>query len=105
MVDAYSDCPDFGKLYSLASSGPSPECRDFCISEGYLFRGKRLCVPRTSIRDFLIWETHAGGLSGHHGVNKTIQVLEYQFFWPSLKRDVGRIVSRCLTCSRAKMTK
>ena len=105
MVDAYADCPDFGKLYSLASSGPSPECRDFCISEGYLFRGKRLCVPRTSIRDFLIWETHAGGLSGHHGVNKTIQALEYQFFWPSLKRDVGRIVSRCLTCSRAKMTK
>ena len=69
------------------------------------FRGKRLCVPRTSIRDFLIWETHAGGLSGHHGVNKTIQALEYQFFGPSLKRDVGRIVSRCLTCSRAKMTK
>ena len=105
MVDAYADCPDFGKLYSLARGGPSPECRDFCISEGYLFRGKRLCVPRTSIRDFLIWETHAGGLSGHHGVNKTIQALEYQFFWPSLKRDVGRIVSRCLTCSRAKMTK
>ena len=37
MVDAYADCPDFGKLYSLVSSGPSPECRDFCISEGYLF--------------------------------------------------------------------
>ena len=77
MVDAYADCPDFGKLYSLVSSGPNPECRDFCISEGYLFRGKRLCIPRTSIRDFLIWETHAGGLSGHHGVNKTIQALEY----------------------------
>ena len=105
MTEAYAECPNFKKILRTLSDGPTSEYSDYCISEGYLFRGKRLCVPRTSIRDFLIWEAHAGGLSGHPGVNKTIHALEYQFYWPALKRDVGNIISRCLTCSKAKMTK
>ena len=105
MVEAYADCLDFGKILHALSDGPTSEYNDFYISEGYLFQGNRLCVPCTSIRDFLIWEAHAGGLSGHPGVNKTIHAVEYQFYWPPLKRDVGNIISRCLTCSRAKMTK
>jgi hypothetical protein len=44
------------------------------------------------MRDFLIWEIHAGGLSGHFGRNKTIEEVEHQFFWSSLKRDVAKLV-------------
>lgn len=53
------------------------------------------CIPRTSIREFLIWETHAGGLAGHFGRNKTILAVEDQFFWPSLKRNVAQVVAQC----------
>ncbi|XP_078443769.1 uncharacterized protein LOC144713142 [Wolffia australiana] len=105
LKEAYVDYLDFEKIFLAVGSGPSKEYSGNYMSEGYLFCGKRLCVPRTSARDFLIWEAHAGGLNGHPGVNKTILALEYQFYWPSLKKDVGNIVSRCLTCSRAKMTK
>ena len=29
----------------------------------------------------------------HHGVPKTIELLERQFYWPSLKRNVNQIIS------------
>ena len=45
---------------------------------------------------------HAGGLVGHLGKNRTIALVAYCFYWPSLKRDVHRIVSQCRTCQLAK---
>ena len=65
----------------------------------------KLCVPRTSFRDLLIWEMHAGDFVGHFGRDKTIALVEDRFYWPSLKRDVARIVAQCKTCSIAKVKK
>ena len=68
------------------------------LRDGYLFKGTHLCVPRSSLRDFLVWELHARGLAGHFGRDKTIALVEDRFYWPSLKKDVARIVSQCRTC-------
>ena len=57
------------------------------------------------MREFLIWETHAGGLSGFFGRNKTIEEVEHQFFWSSLKRDVTKLVGQYRTCQLAKYRK
>ncbi|XP_078431690.1 uncharacterized protein LOC144703384 [Wolffia australiana] len=92
MKEDYTDCPDFSSLYSSITDASPNRSRDYFLEDGYLFDGKRICIPRTSLRDFLIHEVHAGGLSGHFGVMKTIQALEEKFYWPSLKRDVGRFV-------------
>ena len=53
----------------------------------------------------LSWEVHVGGLAGHFGQNKTIETVEHRFYWPSLKRDVAKIVSQCRTCQLAKQQK
>ena len=39
---------------------------------------------------------------GHFGVKKTEDVLVAHFFWPRMRRDVERYVSRCTTCNKAK---
>ena len=72
----YEDCPDFKHIVSFLKQGPSREFSEYTLQDGYLFKNNRLCVSRTSVRDFLIWEIHAGGLSGHFGRNKTIYALE-----------------------------
>ena len=98
----YEECPNFGDILIALRKGPSRERSEYTLQDGYLFRETRLCIPRTSLRDFLVWELHAGGLAGHFGRNKTIELVEAQFFWPSLKRDVVRIVAQCRTCAVAK---
>ena len=54
------------------------------------------------MRDFLVWEIHAGGLVGHFGRDKTIEESERQFYWPSLKRGIAKIVGQYGTCQLAK---
>ena len=48
---------------------------------------------------------HVGGLAGHFRRDKTIALVEDRFYWPSLKRDVARIVAQCRTCQIAKAKK
>jgi len=48
---------------------------------------------------------HAGDLAGHFRNEKTIETVEYQFYWLGLKRDIARHVGRCHTCQLAKQPK
>ncbi|PKU62236.1 putative mitochondrial protein [Dendrobium catenatum] len=98
LKEDYPDCPDFKETYSALTTGNERIIGDFMLEDGYLFKSQQLCIPNTSLREFLVWELHAGGLAGHFGQAKTIAAVENRFYWPSLKRDVSRLVRRCHTC-------
>jgi hypothetical protein len=70
--------------------------------EGFLFRANKLCVPNCSVRLLLLQEAHEGGLMGHFGRHKTYEMLADHFYWPKMRRDVERLVQRCITCHKAK---
>jgi transposase InsO family protein len=72
------------------------------LQDGLLYRANKLCVPASSVRLLFLQEAHGGGLMGHFGVKKTEDVLAAHFFWPKMRRDVERYVSRCTTCNKAK---
>ena len=80
LKNEYTACPDFGIIYNEVSNGNRQEYLDFLVENGYLFKVTKLCVPRTSFRDLLIWEMHAGGLAGHFGRDKTIALVEDRFY-------------------------
>ena len=105
LKDEYESCPDFGELYTSLSNAPRPILDDYTLQDGYLFKANKLCIPQSSVRDFLVWETHAGGLVGHFSRGKTIKEVECQFFWPGLKRGVAKIVDQCRTCQLVKHRK
>ena len=90
--DEYEPCPDFGELYTSLSNALRPILDDYTLQDGYLFKANKLCIPQSSMRDFLVWEIHEGGLAGHFGRDKTIGEVECLFYWPGLKRGVAKIV-------------
>jgi hypothetical protein len=97
--DLYADDADFSNVYMACDKAAFGK---FYKHDGYLFKESKLCVPSCSMRELLVREAHGGGLMGHFGVKKTLDILHEHFFWPKMKRDVNRICSRCITCRKAK---
>ena len=75
---------------------------DFSLHDGYLFKGSRLYVPKSTYRELIMNEVHGGSLAGHFGVNKTVELLKEHFYWPKMQGDVQALVARCGACQRAK---
>ena len=63
----YKECPDFDSILIILRKGPSREYSKYILQDGYLFRETRPYVLRISLRDFLVWKLHVGGLVGHFG--------------------------------------
>jgi hypothetical protein len=72
------------------------------LQDGLLYHANKLCVPASSVSLLFSQEAHGGGLMGHFGVKKIDDVLAAHFFWPKMRRDMERYVSRCMTCNKAK---
>ena len=72
------------------------------LQDGLLYHANKLCVLDSSVCLLFLQELHGGGLIGHFGVKKIEDVLATHFFWPKMRRDVERYVSRYTTCNKAK---
>ena len=97
--ELYANDDDFASVYGACEKATFGK---FYRLDGYLFGENRLCVPYTSMRELLVREAHGGGLMGHFGVRKTLDVLHEHFFWPKMKRDVEKACARCITYRQAK---
>ena len=54
LKDDYESCLDFGELYTSLSNAPQPILDDYILQDGYLFKTNKLCIPWSSVRDFLV---------------------------------------------------
>ncbi|PPD98438.1 hypothetical protein GOBAR_DD04524 [Gossypium barbadense] len=84
--ELYDDDADFGHIYK--------NCGHTTF--------EKLCIPKCSMRDLLIHEACSGGLMGHFGVTKTLDILQEHFHWPHMKKDVEKVFSKCITFKQAK---
>lgn len=73
---------------------------NFAWVDGFLFHSNQLCIPEGSLRLKLIQELHN---EGHVGRDRTLQLVAASYFWPSLRKDVGKFVERCRVCHLAKV--
>lgn len=88
----------FGPIVHNLSTGPVD---GYCLINGFLFKGVRLCVPECSLRGLLVSEIHGYGQAGR---DRTVDMVMRRYFWPTLRRDVSRHVQRCHTCQVSKGT-
>ena len=99
LKDYYKEDVDFADVFAKCERGAHEK---FVLQNGFLFKENRLCVPKHPIRELLVREAHGGGLAGHFGITKTLEILKEHFHWPKMLGDVQRVVSKCVTCHLAK---
>ncbi|KAH0776517.1 hypothetical protein KY290_007928 [Solanum tuberosum] len=95
----YANDSDFGEIFAECKLGPFEK---FNLQDEFLFKENKLCVPNCSLRELFVREAHCGGLMGHFGVPKTLEILSEHFYWPSMRKDVEKVCSYCLECKQAK---
>ena len=92
--DLYKDDEYFSKAYKV--------CLDFqdyfrtqfsyyILQSRLFFKRNQLCVPQGSMRENLIQEKQNGNLSGHFGINKTMELVQRFTIGPScqeMSRDM-----------------
>uniref|UniRef100_A0A2N9IAJ9 Integrase catalytic domain-containing protein n=1 Tax=Fagus sylvatica TaxID=28930 RepID=A0A2N9IAJ9_FAGSY len=72
---------------------------NYWLEDGYLFKEGKLCVPNCSLRQQLVLEHH---IQGHFGIDKTLGLLQRNYHWHGMKKDVGKLVNSCGVCQRSK---
>ncbi|GJS56056.1 putative reverse transcriptase domain-containing protein [Tanacetum coccineum] len=76
--------------------------KQFLLQDGFLFKKNSVCIPHCSLREAILIEAYSSNLGGHFGRNKTLALIQRNFYWPKMERDVIRYVKRCGTCHMAK---
>ena len=107
LKELYNDNPDFDDVWKDCSKW---SINHFLKQEGFLFKDNRLCIPQCSLRREIIEEAHGRGLVGHFGRglawhfgrDKTLALVQENFYWPKLNHDVISLVRSCRTCQIAK---
>ena len=71
------------------------------IRDGLLYFCHRLCVL-PSHREAVLHDTHDALTGSHRGMNTTLEKVERFFYWPKMRKDVFRNVTKCSVCQRVK---
>ena len=72
------------------------------IRAGLPFHGSGVFLPTKQLQRQAMHWCHTDMVSGHPGLEKTIELITRRFWWPTLRRDVRSWVGECEVCARAK---
>jgi hypothetical protein len=50
----------------------------------------------------IMQETHDNPTAGHPGIAKNLELIQRQFYWPNMDKDVKRYIKNCHTCNWTK---
>ncbi|GJX88683.1 putative reverse transcriptase domain-containing protein [Tanacetum coccineum] len=72
-------------------------------SDRTLYYLDRIWVPlKGDVRTLIMDEAHKSKYSIHPGADKMYYDLKDRYWWPGMKKDIAKYVSKCLTCLKVK---
>ena len=94
-------------LFDLNNDDSSEYHEKYFIDNGLLYLHDEdhstLCVPRVqSIIATLLKMAHDVPSSGHFGIEKTLEKVARNYFWPGMKKSVQNYIKNCDSCQRIK---
>lgn len=100
LKELYACDVDFANIYNSCDHGAF---EGHYQHDGFLFKRNRLSITKCYIRELFVREVREGGLMGHFGGHKTLEMLHEHFYCPKMKHDVQQICSKCITCRRVNL--
>jgi len=97
--DRYANDSYFDNVIAKCAKGA---CDGFFMHKGYLFKIGKLCFPTSSLRELLMKEAQDGDRSGHFDEKKTYELVKEHFFWPSMLKDVHKVIESVLCARRLR---
>ncbi|SJL10435.1 uncharacterized protein ARMOST_13821 [Armillaria ostoyae] len=77
--------------------------RGITEKDGILYYDNRTYVPRHSaLRGEIIAQSHDHITAGHPGIAKTRELVQREYWWPKIQKDIEAYVKGCETCQRTK---
>ena len=106
-----ADCPSEEEILRVQKLCVTPEVVEMYAlqqkGEGTLWRGPTggVFVPdgvnAMRLRERVTVVAHQG-LSGHRGIERTVELVKSWFWWPMMDRDITRFVKLCLGCLKCR---
>ena len=69
--------------------------------DGILFHQGLPFVPEAIRTEIISWH-HDDPLEGHLGINKTKDLIDWKYYWPSVRKDIEAYVKSCDVCLSSK---
>jgi hypothetical protein len=108
-TQAYNNDPLPNKILKAIRQGGSlqyitvAECTQ---QEGRVwYRGKRYVPEGNQLRLRLIQEHHDTTLAGHPGRAKMFDLLDRQYYWKDMRKQVNQYVRNCHSCQRSRTSR
>ena len=77
--------------------------RQYKETNGIVEYNGLVCVPRNrTLRESILYAHHDTPVAGHPGRHKTLELIQRNWFWPNMRKDVNKYVAACETCQRTK---
>ena len=74
--------------------------------DGMLFRQGKVCIPSDpSLRKLIMESEHDSCVAGHMGMDKTMELVDRNFYWPEMSKDIEDYVRSCDDCQRNKASR
>lgn len=78
--------------------------KGYALKEGLLLYNDLIYVPTVDLRLHILRENHDSPTAGHFGINKTIELVTRNYWWPGLKSFIADYIKSC-DCNRAKSSR
>ena len=92
--------PDRASGSSSKTNFSRKDYDQFSWRNGLLFRNNILYVPDGPSRLQVLKYCHDNPMAGHFGINKTLELVSRNYWWPKLREFVQDYVHSCDVCSR-----
>ena len=77
--------------------------RDYDVRSGLIYYKDKIFVPDVNECKLMIVQlAHDDPISGHLGINRTIELVSREFYFPGYKEFIKEFINSCETCARCK---